>query len=60
VTIQAIGRLLRKHPGKERAVYVDFNDNHHKFLKAATKERRQALVDEGFGDYIAHWEGRGV
>lgn len=55
VTVQAIGRLLRKNPGKERATYVDFHTGCHKFLTAASKERKQALIDEGFGEYIKDW-----
>jgi len=59
-TIQAIGRLLRTHPKKTKAVYVDKLDPHHKTLLAASKDRVQALKDEGFAKYLKRWEDRPI
>lgn len=57
-TIQFLGRLLRKAPGKETAEYVDFADDHHKFLKDAAKERVSALESEGYAPFIRYWADR--
>lgn len=55
LTVQILGRGLRKAPGKEEMVYLDFNDTSHKSLREATKDRKQALIDAGFGKYIRNW-----
>ena len=48
VTIQSIGRLIRKAPGKVVARYYDLYDVGHKALKEATKQRVSALEEERF------------
>ena len=49
-TIQILGRGLRRAPGKTHFDYVDFSDQHHAFLAAATKDRLSTLLSEGYAD----------
>lgn len=58
VTIQAIGRGMRPAAGKTDFVYVDLNDTAHKSLVAATTDRANALLEEGYGPYIKRWSQR--
>jgi len=46
-TIQCLGRVLRKSPGKDKAWYYDFNDTNKK-LKKHTNERVKALINQGY------------
>ena len=57
-TIQYIGRTLRSAPGKGYAEYVDFEDTCHRSLRAASRERVQALEEHGFTPWIDRWENR--
>jgi len=46
-TVQSLGRVLRKAPGKDKAWYYDFEDT-HKALKGHTKARKDALIEQGY------------
>lgn len=37
--LQRVGRALRKAPGKDRAIIVDFMDTHHRMLRAHSERR---------------------
>lgn len=52
VTLQILGRGLRASPDKEELIYIDFQDNGHKYLEKASRERLAAIVEEGFGPYV--------
>jgi len=54
-TIQSLGRILRKHETKERAIYIDFIDN-SKFLKKASKSRIETFKKEGHKVKIAKYQ----
>jgi superfamily II DNA or RNA helicase len=58
VTIQIIGRGMRKHPKKKTFDYVDFLDNSHRFLKNASRDRISTLRSEGYTEFIDFWENR--
>ena len=47
VTVQTIGRILRKNPGKLTAHYIDFIDA-GEYLKKHSMSRIQALKNEGY------------
>lgn len=57
-TIQFLGRGLRRAPGKTSFEFVDLADDHHKFLKAAARERVAALESEGYAPFIRYWADR--
>jgi len=44
-TIQTLGRLLRKHEGKESCTYYDFIDE-SRFMRKASNSRQKAFKDE--------------
>lgn len=46
--LQRIGRSLRLAKGKQVATIIDFDDTHHRFLKAHGKLRRHYWENEGF------------
>ncbi|MBW6469597.1 MAG: DEAD/DEAH box helicase family protein [Methanosarcinaceae archaeon] len=46
-TVQCLGRVLRKIPGKVGAFYYDFEDT-HKVLREHTKARKVALMSQGY------------
>jgi superfamily II DNA or RNA helicase len=46
-TVQTIGRVLRKNPGKENAYYIDFIDR-GEYLFKHSKSRMQSLKDEKY------------
>lgn len=48
LTVQTIGRPLRKSKGKTKAMYIDFVDNCGKFSKKHTKSRIDALKAEKY------------
>lgn len=57
-TLQILGRVLRLHPGKHRADYVDFIDigiGNRGPLDAA-RSRIETLESEGYAQYIRYWE----
>lgn len=54
-TIQILGRVIRKCPGKEYADYVDVSDNTHKSLMQASIERVATLEAEGFIPFVKYW-----
>ena len=58
VTIQILGRGMRKHPKKKTFDYVDFLDNSHRFLKNASRDRISTLRSEGYTEFIDFWENR--
>ena len=43
---QSIFRVLTAYPGKERAVIVDFSDEHQRLLRAWAQERRRLYASE--------------
>lgn len=47
MTIQSLGRVLRKFEGKEKAYYYDFYDDHFAMIKH-TKERLKAFKEQGY------------
>lgn len=51
-TIQGLGRVLRKHEGKELAYYYDFVDRHERFFRAAAYKRKRALEEEGHEIFV--------
>jgi superfamily II DNA or RNA helicase len=55
LTVQMLGRILRRQPGKEHSDYIDFMDTSHKFLKSAAKDRISTLESLGFGQFIKYW-----
>lgn len=59
-TLQILGRILRKSPGKTRADYVDFADAHHKQLLEDSLDRVETLIQEGYSPYIKYWGDYGV
>jgi len=46
-TVQMIGRVMRTLAGKEKAMYIDFND-HHLFGKSHSRKRREILEEMGY------------
>lgn len=48
VTVQSIGRALRKSPGKEEALYIDFIDRLGTYLKKHSMSRIDALKNEKY------------
>jgi|GEM_PF-1426548 len=56
VTIQVLGRGLRRCPGKKYFEYVDFVDSGHKQLQRASLARIETLEHEGYADSIRYWE----
>ena len=47
ITLQSVGRVMRRDGSKKVAYYVDFLDNGHKSLFNASNERIRALKDYG-------------
>jgi len=47
LTVQSIGRALRKNPGKEKALYIDFLDKGH-YCKKHSLSRIDALKNEDY------------
>jgi len=60
LTIQIIGRGMRKHEKKDGFDYVDFLDTSHKYLKNAARDRLRTLRAEGWTDFIGYWEERSI
>jgi superfamily II DNA or RNA helicase len=56
VTIQVLGRGLRRCAGKKFFDYVDFVDSGHKMLQRATLARVETLENEGYANSIRYWE----
>jgi superfamily II DNA or RNA helicase len=46
-TLQRIGRVLRKYPGKDKAAIIDFYDD-VKYLREHSKIRQNIYIEEGF------------
>jgi superfamily II DNA or RNA helicase len=59
VTVQILGRGLRKDAGKSHFDYVDFIDLGHRLTKRASLERVSTLESEGYEDFIQYWENYG-
>ena len=55
VTIQTIGRALRKSPGKKEAFYIDYIDNGD-YLYEHSMSRIQALKNEEYTVEIKEWK----
>lgn len=55
LTIQILGRGLRKALNKFHLDYVDFSDRTHKFLQQASLSRMQTLDSEGYSDFMDYW-----
>lgn len=55
VTLQFIGRGLRRMPGKTYFDYVDFSDTGYRSLRRASLDRIETLESEGYGSYIRYW-----
>lgn len=55
-TLQILGRVLRKAPGKFYADYVDFVDNSNKKLLRATQDRINTLESEGYGPLMEYFD----
>lgn len=47
LTVQSIGRALRKNPGKKKAYYIDFYDNGN-YCKKHSKSRINSLENENY------------
>lgn len=58
LTIQILGRGLRRAEGKTSVEYVDFLDLGHKFTKEAGLDRVSTLEGQGYADFIGRWEMR--
>lgn len=55
LTLQVLGRGLRKAPGKEYVDYVDVADFTHKSLTQASLDRVKTLESEGYSPFIKYW-----
>ncbi len=55
LTVQTIGRPLRKSPGKKAAFYIDFIDNGD-YLYAHSMARVDALRNESYNVEIVEWK----
>lgn len=55
ITIQTIGRALRKSPGKKEALYLDFIDNGN-YLHEHSMSRIEALKNEEYTVKILEWK----
>jgi superfamily II DNA or RNA helicase len=54
-TIQILGRILRRYPGKTRCDIVDFADATHPSLAKASDARIATYIAEGHGERIDLW-----
>ncbi|MEM3041510.1 MAG: DEAD/DEAH box helicase family protein [Nitrososphaerota archaeon] len=53
--VQAIGRLLRRWPGKARCDFVDITDTMTSYFKNVSLGRIQSYIAEGYEQFVNPW-----